>query len=105
MTMVATTMSAEEGQDWKDLAACAHEPPELWFPVADWKAKWYREGTNWLRLEYDTAKAVCAGCPAQVECLDYAVRNDVYDGVWGGQDEVQRLVLRQQRRTTTGHRT
>jgi len=30
------------------------------------------------------AKAVCAACPLQAECLDYALRHPVHDGIWGG---------------------
>jgi hypothetical protein len=32
----------------------------------------------------DVAKAVCAQCPVQNECLDYAVRDGLWGGVMGG---------------------
>lgn len=32
------------------------------------------------------AKAVCAGCPARVPCLEYAVGAGEIFGVWGGVD-------------------
>ena len=37
------------------------------------------------------AAALCAGCPVQVECRDYARRNREY-GFWGGEDERERHV-------------
>jgi WhiB family redox-sensing transcriptional regulator len=36
------------------------------------------------------AKAVCAGCPVRVECLDYALGNSIKYGIWGGLSEHQR---------------
>jgi WhiB family transcriptional regulator, redox-sensing transcriptional regulator len=30
------------------------------------------------------AKLVCSQCPVSAECLDFADRNDIRDGVWGG---------------------
>lgn len=30
------------------------------------------------------AKEVCSRCTVRTECLDFADRNDIRDGVWGG---------------------
>jgi len=32
----------------------------------------------------DEAKAICATCPHAQRCLEFAVENDIYFGVWGG---------------------
>lgn len=39
------------------------------------------------------AKAICAGCPARAECLDYALTIRPRDGVWAGYtaDEISDL--------------
>ncbi len=39
------------------------------------------------------AKAVCAGCPVQAECLAFAVETRQVHGVWGGlgEEELARL--------------
>lgn len=62
-------------------AACAGEPTELWFP---------EDGHNASR----EALAICARCPAQEECLDYALRKPERFGVWGGMSSRQRSTLR-----------
>ncbi len=39
------------------------------------------------------AKAVCAGCPVRQECLDYAVRWRINDGIWGGTTPRERRLI------------
>lgn len=46
------------------------------------------------------AKAVCAGCPVSAECLDYAMRNNITEGTWGGLTAHERLKLRRGRTLT-----
>ena len=38
-------------------------------------------------------KKICANCPVQLDCLDYAVENRIEFGVWGGVSQRQRLRL------------
>ena len=40
------------------------------------------------------AKAICAGCPIQAECLDFALEHDQRVGVWGGLAAKERRRLR-----------
>lgn len=75
--------------DWRDHAACRETSPELFFPV----------GTTGLALEQiDEAKAVCAGCSGQAQCLEYALATNQDAGVWGGLSEEERRVIRRKRR-------
>jgi len=52
------------------------------------------------------ALAICARCPVQAECLDYAVRTGQVHGVWGGktQQEVRLLIAKARRGTTRAER-
>jgi WhiB family redox-sensing transcriptional regulator len=43
------------------------------------------------------AKAVCESCPVRTRCLDYALRNSIKHGIWGGLDEEQRVRERRRR--------
>ena len=43
---------------------------------------------------YDQAVAICANCPARQPCLEYALRCNETDGVWGGRTPEQRRRLR-----------
>lgn len=61
-------------------ALCAQTDSDLWFP---------------LKGEYPrVAKALCARCPVQRECLDGALERDEPYGVWGGLTRQERLKLR-----------
>jgi len=48
------------------------------------------------RREY-VAKAVCARCPARVECLEHALTTPERYGVWGGMGEDERVTERRRR--------
>jgi len=43
------------------------------------------------------ARRFCADCPVKTQCIDYAVVNNISDGVWGGTTPRERRVLRRQR--------
>ena len=75
---------------WWSRAACATADPELFFPIS-------YSGPA-LRL-VTKAKAVCARCQIQPQCLRYALDAGSVQGVWGGMtEEERRRLLRQQRR-------
>jgi len=65
-----TAMALFIDQPWVDQALCAQTDPELWFP---------EEGGA-----THVAKATCAQCFVQAECLDYALTSNERFGVWGG---------------------
>ena len=71
--------------DWRHRAACRDEDPELFFPV----------GTSGpALLQIQEAKAVCARCPVNGECLNWALASGQADGVWGGMSEDERRALK-----------
>ncbi len=44
----------------------------------------------------DAALEVCAGCPAKLECGDYAMADPDLDGWWAGTSSRQRAALRRE---------
>lgn len=70
--------------DWRELAACLSENPELFFPTS---------GTARGLLQVFRAKAVCIGCPVRQRCLDYALDTRQAYGIWGGLSEDERRSL------------
>lgn len=68
-----------EEKDWRPKAECLDADPEVFFPIV---------GSNGLE-----AKRICARCPVIDECLQYALDNNIDDGVWGGMSVPQRLVI------------
>jgi WhiB family transcriptional regulator, redox-sensing transcriptional regulator len=71
--------------NWRGRAACRHTDPELFFP----------EGSAGPALRaMDLARRVCAACPVQAPCLNWAVDHRAAFGVWGGLTEGERRDLR-----------
>lgn len=68
---------------WMLRAACLGVPPHIFFPAKG-------ESTA-------AAKAACGGCPVRSDCLDYALRQRIEHGVWGGLSEPERDALRRER--------
>ena len=77
---------------WMGQGNCRDHPPSTFFPS---------DGVG-----VDVARRICATCPVQAPCLEYALRNRVDHGVWGGTSERERRRIARQRRlarTANGH--
>lgn len=70
--------------DWMAEGECRHEPSATFFPS---------DGTG-----VEVARRICAGCPVQSPCLEYALRNHIAHGVWGGASERERRRIARRRR-------
>lgn len=65
---------------WMEWADCVGVDPDLWFPRPNVKAQ--------------EAKTICQSCAVRVECLDFSLRSETEDGVWGGLSSRARRKLR-----------
>lgn len=81
--------------DWRDRAACAGWPTDLWFPPHNAKS-----GSAAEVIRVRDAKEICGMCEVRQECLDCAFRLGIWYGIWGGltSDERQRMTRARQRR-------
>ncbi|MDH3498557.1 MAG: WhiB family transcriptional regulator [Acidimicrobiia bacterium] len=71
--------------EWRELSACRDSEANLFFPV----------GTTGPAVDQITeAKAICASCSVQEDCLQYALETNQEAGVWGGYAEDERRRLR-----------
>ena len=70
--------------DWMRRGNCRDHPPSTFFPS---------DGVG-----VDVARRICATCPVKTPCLEYALRNGVDHGVWGGASERERRRIARQRR-------
>lgn len=69
---------------WKTRAKCASiDDPDIFFPPDGGDAA--------------HARQICAECPVQAECLDYAIGADEEYGIWGGLDPRERWNLKRRR--------
>lgn len=84
---------------WHDWAACKNLPLTTFF-APDGERQPERD------VREARAKAICEGCPVDVECRDYAVGRPEKSGVWGQMNEEERAAerRRRQRRAATDAR-
>jgi WhiB family transcriptional regulator, redox-sensing transcriptional regulator len=80
-----TTGAAGHLAEWWGLAACRSADPDLFFPISQ---------AGPAATQISRAKAVCARCAVQDQCLRYALAADPVHGVWGGMSEEERRLLR-----------
>ncbi len=83
-------MSGAAALSWQDRAACGGTTAELFFGQ-DGETAQERE------IREARAAAVCARCPARAPCLDYALRNSMRHGIWGGLNRAERSRERRRR--------
>ena len=69
--------------EWRDRAVCR--------TIMDLDVFFPPQGGN---AAVNAAKEICKTCPVIVECREYAMRNDIKHGVWGGLSELERRRLR-----------
>ena len=82
MTTMARRRTDPQHVPWQTRAACADSDPDLFT-------------TNELTLG---VQLICASCPVQGDCLDYALDHDERFGIWGGMSSRERRRLHRVRR-------
>ena len=66
---------------WQDTALCRDFPTKWWFPEQGGK--------------FEIAVFICKQCPIQQRCLDYAIKENIAHGIWGGLTESKRRAYKQ----------
>ena len=74
--------------NWRDEGLCAQTDPEAFYPEKGQATK--------------PAKRICARCPVQALCLEYALAHDERYGVWGGTSERERRAIKRRITATEG---
>jgi WhiB family redox-sensing transcriptional regulator len=76
-------LGLEDATGWREQAACRDHDPEVFFP-----------GRQATPGQIAAAKAICATCLVQEDCLAYALETNQTEGIWGGQTPTGRRKLR-----------
>lgn len=84
--LTLTDVMWEPDVDWRKGAACNGVDSDLFFPASEEPPAAAR------------AKGICAECPVQEACLQYALSTNQAAGVWGGLDANERRRLRRRLR-------
>lgn len=81
----APSVVVEPDTTWTDAAACRGLDPNVFYPLDE--------------VDESLARRVCATCPVQGACLEWAIARREPDGIWGGltATERKRLVRRRRR--------
>lgn len=69
--------------NWRELRACKDKDVSFFFPTNKGGAK--------------KAMKVCETCPVKLACLEFAIVNQIMDGIWGGTTETVRERLIKER--------
>ena len=77
----------DQEHEWMAHGLCTSIPPSTFFPS---------DGSG-----VEVARKICATCPVQQECLEYALQHRIDHGVWGGCSERERRRILKRRRTGT----
>jgi len=90
----------DRAQAWWARGACVDMPParvdRVFFPQLG------HPGTRPKYLDQEAVR-ICASCPVQRECLQFAVDNEILVGTYGGvPDYVRRKVFHKGRRASRG---
>jgi WhiB family redox-sensing transcriptional regulator len=72
--------------EWMARGNCRLEPPSTFFPS---------DGVG-----VEVAKRICEDCAEKAPCLEYALRNRIDHGVWGGASERQRRRILKKRKVS-----
>ncbi len=86
MVMALDGQVWEPERDWREDSSCAGMDSEVFFPPSEDEAAAM------------PAKEICALCPAQEQCLSYALATNQTEGVWGGMSAGDRRRLRRRMR-------
>lgn len=82
-------------EPWKAHGLCTDE---RFTPSDFFVESLYRKNSPEYRVARDRAKAVCNVCIVKPQCLQYALRHDIRDGVWGGTTASERRNILHPRR-------
>jgi WhiB family redox-sensing transcriptional regulator len=76
---------------WFEYAACKDMDTDDFFP---------EKGQNIGDL-----RKVCESCPVRGRCLEYAIKHNLTDGLWGGYSPSQRETIKRKLRQTRAAHT
>jgi WhiB family transcriptional regulator, redox-sensing transcriptional regulator len=78
---------------YKDQSLVSFPPPGPWAELGACKGSGHAAFFGAGRVTPEV-RALCAGCPVQLQCREYALAHPDIRGFWGGLSEVQRKDLR-----------
>ena len=78
--------------EWRSQALCRGMDTNIFFEDGSEDAD---KSDAFFKREH--AKSICAKCPVSAPCLDFALDNDIRDGIYGGVTYRNRLTIKRMR--------
>jgi WhiB family transcriptional regulator, redox-sensing transcriptional regulator len=75
---------------WLDRAACAGMDAQMFFGPDG-------ERAEERAIREAKTKVICVLCPVRAQCLDFALKNSIKFGIWGGLSQEERARERRRR--------
>lgn len=86
--MALTVDRDTDDRYWQQAAACrGRDRSKTFYPPMHHET---RDERAWRE---QAAKAICAACPVQADCRDYALKSRESFGIWGGLTEHERKAM------------
>lgn len=80
---LALVLQHPDDGEWRDDASCKKMGNTMFFQTLHNRDKE-------VKAIISGVKTICGSCPVQKNCLDFAVRNEIKDGIWGGMTSAER---------------
>ena len=81
MALMADFELIDKSTSWMEKGSCLGMDTDLFFP---------EKGDN---IAVEEAKAICNKCEVKQTCLNWAMTNEIWHGVWGGLSGNQRYMM------------
>lgn len=81
-SLVSVLRHPDDGE-WRDDASCKKMGNTLFFQTP------HNNSKKTIAVIREV-KTICRSCPVQQKCLDFAVNNEIKDGIWGGMTPSER---------------
>lgn len=79
-------MAKTRREEWRDSAKCKKQPLETFF--------FETENGRYSTRKIQLAREFCSGCDVQIECLSYALNENIEHGIWGGFSSRERNTIK-----------
>ncbi len=100
VTVTASSLGESEAVMELEDAFKLVDPDDLWVERAKCHAgdgiKWFPDQGE--RMQTKIAKEYCLSCVVKAECLNYAMKNEIIHGIWGGKSSYERKIMFKSRR-------
>lgn len=84
--MLSLGLKHPDDGEWRDDASCKTMGNKMFFDNL-------HNNSKEVAQRMIEVKTLCGGCPVNEKCLDFALKNEIKYGIWGGKTPQERKFL------------